>query len=169
LEQKDKKGENMSAEIMQGIASGIDQGVRNFINIKNALSQEKERKTQSDVDFKIKKLQLQKVENELSPERLLMEQEKLKVENAAAKTSNALNMIKIKAAKEEIKNDLLSRAQFLKMMQEKSTMAPGSAFSFGGLKVAGPKQGASNDVIDDNLIYGGNKDTQKEDFWSAFK
>lgn len=159
----------MNPYTMQGVAEGLDQGVRNFINIKNALSQEKERKVQSDIDFKVKKLQLQKVENELSPERLLMEQEKLKVENAASKSANALNMIKIKAAKEEIKNDLLSRAQFLKMMQENKLMAPGTAMSFGGLKIAGPKQTTGNDVIDDNLIYGSNANKQKEDFWSAFK
>ena len=168
----------MSVETIAGVFQGLDQGVRNFINIKNAMSKQKDDKAQSDIEFKIRKLKLQQAERDMSPEILARETEKYKLDKQATEIESKLRVVKIREAEvgirkniEETKNELLSRARFLRIMQENKPMAPGSAMSFGGLKVAGPRQvlKEGDRLIDDSIIYPEGQDKQKEDFWSAFK
>ena len=158
--------------IYRGIAQGLERGVENFYNIRKALSEEEDRKRKSDVDFKIKKLQPSKAEEEMSPEALSLARENLKTESAAAKAVYNLNVLKIKEKKEEVKTDIMSRQMFLKRfneMQSGKNLAPGEKLTYGGMTLSGPALKSGGTAIDESLIYPGRRNNQTEFDWSRFK
>ena len=89
-----------------GIASGLDKMTNNLLSVMQARQKLKQDAEKNSLDLKIKKLQLQKAEDDLSPEMLAMEKEKLNLENKFNKAKTDYYSMKAKEAENKYRKGI---------------------------------------------------------------
>lgn len=141
--------------IFSGIAQGVERATTNLFNISVAKEKLKRDREQSDLGFKIKKLQIKKAEHELSPEQVKFENEKLKAETQAKKSAYNLSEIKIDTARQKNERDKQESEQALDFLDtmERGTADPDTKWKYkiGNLTLSGGGEEKVNTVTQAEL------------------
>lgn len=133
--------------LLVGLAEGVNQGISNYMSVRSARQEIEMRKKDFDTDQKIKKLQIQKLENQLDPAVIKQEKEKLRLETKAQKAQLELTKKNIEEKTRNIQSKLEKQTRELALLDriargEEIELAPGVRIKGDIVDLYGPKPGS---------------------------